>query len=243
MTSDTLRLVGAFCTGSAAVAVAGYILHRKLTAELLEELERTRSELNEAMAEKREIEELWKTKTDLSGSPLKPTDDPDALADYLAKPYFGEDTDDRVVPSLGKTVASAYPEPFTVCSAIEEETYPDEGDDDPAEEEEPYPVVEHVDENPDPHRIEYQSYLCERIEWPKLELEYYAGDDTLVDDNDEVVDDAWVERTLGIEEPLSEYWERYGVEPEMWWRVPKMGLDVDILFNDSCYFGEGKDKG
>lgn len=213
MNSNTLKLVGAFSIGSAVTAVVGYFLHRKLTAELLEELEATKHELKLVIWEKREIEKKYK-----GGA------------------YISEEQ----IEQAQKSIAQALQWP------VKEDKFEEDSESED-EEEQAYLESERLDreaheeslvEDATPFRIDYSTYLYSNLEWSKLELDYYAGDNTLVDDNDEILMDGWCETVLGIEEPLYEYWDKNGKLPELWWRVPSMEMDVDVLFNEGAYFGE-----
>lgn len=210
MTSDIMRLVGAFCTGSAAVAVAGYLLHKRLTAGLLADLEATRKELAEVMVENRRLK---------NGMDAVSTDADEEASEPEPDETYSVDEDDPVYETADEMNA-------------EETAYLD------SERRDGDLHVEYEDRNPDPHRIEYQTYLYTNPEWSKVEVEYYLGDETLVDDNDDVLPEMWFGDILGVDEPFIEYWTKCGRLPELWWRVPSMEMDVDVLVHEAAYFGE-----
>lgn len=214
MNSNTLKLVGAFSIGSAVTAVVGYFLHRKLTAELLDELESTRYELKVAIWEKREIEKKHEVNIPY---------------ELLARPAEVITKHESVRTDKNQS------------EDLEEDSEPED------EEEELYLESEQLDsdsheesmsDDTTPYRIDYATYLYSNLEWSKLEIDYYVGDDTLVDSDGEILMDGWCETILEIEEPLCEYWDKNGKLPELWWRVPSMEMDVDVLFNEGTYFGE-----
>lgn len=98
------------------------------------------------------------------------------------------------------------------------------------------PELDYPHKNVAPYVISAQSFINEKLEYEKLTITYYEGDDTLADDAEEIVDDPVSLAGEGV-------FEKFGTcgseDPNVVYvRNERIGTDFEILLNKGAYSEE-----